>query len=308
MVVDDGVGGDGIVLGPIDLAPGASVGYSGSYNASGFSSTDHVVASGTDVLTQTTPSANAEATCSATPSPFIEVTKQCTDAPAFGQAILFEGTVTNSGNIALLGVKVVDDNGTPGDTSDDVTFPLGDLAPQASANYNGSYTPSSAGPSTNTVVASATGADGSLLESEPASATCEVPPPPDFEGCTPGFWKNSPGSWMGYDPDQLLTSAGFVLPNGVIKNNLGGDSLMDALHYGGGDDLLGAAQNLLRSAVASLLNAAHPDVDFPRTTAEVIAAVNAALATKDRATIIALHSALDADNTLGCPLANDNSF
>jgi hypothetical protein len=306
-VVDDKVGGDGIVLGPIDLGPGDSAPYSGSYSVSGFSSTDHVVASGTDVLTQTTPQDNAEATCSATPSPFIEVTKQCTDAPAFGQPILFDGTVTNSGNIALLGVTVVDDNGTPGDTSDDVTFNLGDLAPLASVNYNGSYTPALAGPSTNTVVASATGADGSLLESESASATCEVPPPPEFEGCTPGFWKNSPGSWVGYSPNQLVGSV-FSLPNGVLNNQLGDDTLMEALNYGGGDNLIGAAQILLRAAVASLLNAAHPDVDFPRTEAEIIAAVNAALATKDRATILALASALDADNNLGCDLANDNSF
>ncbi|VXB08800.1 Conserved repeat domain-containing protein [Pseudomonas sp. 8AS] len=307
-VVDDQVGGDGIVLGPIDLGPGESAPYSGSYNASGFSSIDNVVASGTDVLTQTTPEANADATCSATPSPFIEVTKQCTDAPAFGQAILFDGTVTNSGNIALLGITVVDDNGTPGDVLDDVTFNLGDLAPGATTNYNGSYTPLSAGLHTNTVVAFATGADGSVLESEPANATCEVPPPSDLEGCTPGFWKNSPGSWVGYSPNQLITSV-FSLPNGQINNQLGDDTLMEALNYGGGENLVGAAQNLLRSAVASLLNSTNPEVDdFPLTTAEVIAQVNAALATKDRATILALHAELDGYNNLGCDLPNDNSF
>ncbi|SDH69238.1 conserved repeat domain-containing protein [Pseudomonas benzenivorans] len=298
---------DVTVLGPITLAPGESAPYSGGFSASGSSSTDMVVASGTDLVTGTPVQADASASCAADVLPAIDVTKQCTDAAAFGQAILFDGTVTNSGNVALLGVTVVDDNGTPADPSDDVTFNLGDLAPGASANYNGSYTPSLAGFHTNTVVASASDAVESGPVSATASATCEVPPPPDFEGCTPGFWKNSPGSWVGYSPDQLVSSV-FSLPNGVLANQLGDDTLMEALGYPGGDNLVGAAQILLRAAVASLLNAAHPDVDFPRTEAEIIADVNAALATKDRATILALASELDADNNLGCDLANDNSF
>ncbi|MDP3979069.1 MAG: hypothetical protein Q8P85_13955 [Pseudomonas sp.] len=312
-VVDDNgtpanPGDDVTVLGPISLAPGASAPYSGGFGASGSSSTDVVIASGTDVINGTPVQADASASCAADVLPAIDVTKQCIDAAAFGQAILFDGTVTNTGNVALLGVMVVDDNGTPADPSDDVTFPLGDLAPGASANYNGSYTPLLAGFHTNTVVASA----GDAVESSPVSATadatCEVPPPPpEFEGCTPGFWKNSTGSWVGYSSDQLVGSV-FSLPNGVLANQLGDDTLLEALNYPGGNNLLGAAQILLRAAVASLLNAANPDVEFPRTEAEIIADVNAALATMDRATILALASELDADNNLGCELANDNSF
>ena len=312
-VVDDSgtpanPGDDVIVLGPITLAPGASAPYNGSFAASGASSTDVVVASATDVVTQTAVQAIAQAACEAQVLAAIDVTKQCTDAAAFGDAILFDGTVTNSGNVALLGVIVVDDNGTPADPSDDVTFNLGDLAPGASANYNGSYTPLLAGLHTNTVVASASDAVESSPVSATADATCEVPPPPpEFEGCTPGFWKNSTGSWVGYSPNQLVGSV-FSLPSGVLNNQLGDDSLLEALNYGGGNNLLGAARILLRAAVASLLNAANPDVEFPRTEAEIIAAVNAALATGNRATILALASELDDDNNLGCDLANDNSF
>ncbi|WIO73175.1 Ig-like domain-containing protein [Porticoccaceae bacterium LTM1] len=130
-------------------------------------------------------------------------------------------------------------------------------------------------------------------------------------GCTPGFWKNSLGSWADTDPLVQPTdpiTAWFTLPNGVINNNLGGDTLLDALNYGGGDNLLGAAEILLRAAVASLLNATHVDVDFPWSYMQVINEVNAALATKDRATILALASDLDADNNLGCELPNDSSF
>ena len=314
-VVDDsgtpGVpGDDAIVLGPISLVPGASAAYSGSFSASSAFSTDTVTASGTDVISGSTAQDTAAASCQADVSPAIAVTKQCTDAPAFGEPILFNGTVSNTGNVVLLGVSVVDDNGTPGNPVDDVVFNLGDLAPGASANYNGSYTPALEGPSTNTVVATATDAVQSTPVSSTANATCVVPPPEDFEGCTPGFWKNSVGSWADtpYSPSQRVDSV-FTLPSGVLSNQLGDDTLLQALGYPGGTNLLGAAQILLRAAVASILNATHPDVDdFPRTAAEVIADVNAALATKNRATILALASQLDADNNLGCDLPNDNSF
>ena len=83
-------------------------------------------------------------------------------------------------------------------------------------------------------------------------------------------------------------------------------TLLQALSFKGGSGTLGAAQTLLRAAVAALLNSAHPDVDYPRTTAEVIADVNAALASQDRSTMLNLATALDADNNLGCPL-NGNS-
>ena len=313
-VVDDngtpGVPGDDVtVLGPISLAPGASAPYSGGFGVSGSSSsTDIVTASGSDVLTQTPVQDTATANCQAAVNPVILVTKQCTDAPAFGQAILFDGTVTNGGDVLLLGVTVVDDNGTPADPADDVTFTLGNLAPGATANYNGSYTPVLAGPSTNTVVATAADALESTPVSATDSATCVVPPPA-AEGCTPGFWKNSVGSWAAtpYSPNQRVDSV-FTLPGGVLSAQLGDDTLLQALGYPGGNNLLGAARILLRAAVSSILNATHPDVDFPRTDAQVIADVNAALATQNRATILALASQLDADNNLGCDLPNDNSI
>jgi selenocysteine lyase/cysteine desulfurase len=60
---------------------------------------------------------------------------------------------------------------------------------------------------------------------------------------------------------------------------------------------------LLRAAVASLLNASHPDVSFGASAATVIGAVNAALASGDRATMLSLASDLDARNNAGCPLS-----
>lgn len=79
-------------------------------------------------------------------------------------------------------------------------------------------------------------------------------------------------------------------------------TLRQALSFTGGSGTTGAARILFRAGVAALLNSAHPDVNYPRTTAEVIADVNAALASNDRTTMLNLASELDADNNLGCPL------
>ena len=125
-----------------------------------------------------------------------------------------------------------------------------------------------------------------------------TPPPPDGEGCTPGYWKNHLDSWAatGYSPNQTLAS---VFAN---TGTLGSKTLLEALSFGGGSTLTEKKQILLRAAVASLLNAAHPGVDFDQTTAEVIASVNAALASNNAGTILGLATTLDEENNSGCTL------
>ena len=66
--------------------------------------------------------------------------------------------------------------------------------------------------------------------------------------------------------------------------------------------MTGGAEILLRAAVAALLNASHPGVDYPRSTASVISDVNTALASGNRDTMLTLANSLDADNNQGCPL------
>ena len=131
-------------------------------------------------------------------------------------------------------------------------------------------------------------------EVSPEKCEPPPPPPPGDEGCTPGYWKNHLSSWAGYGPDQTLVSV------------FGGDALegtlLDGLRFGGGPGVTGAKQILLRAAVAALLNSASPGVDYTRTTADVISAVSTALASGDRSTILALATALDTDNNLGCPI------
>jgi uncharacterized repeat protein (TIGR01451 family) len=102
----------------------------------------------------------------------------------------------------------------------------------------------------------------------------DILPPPGGEGCTPGFWKQDQhfDSWVGFLPDQTLESV-FDVPDDLGLDDV---TLLEALSTGGG-----GVNALLRHAVAALLNASSPDVDFDLTVAQVISATNAALASGD---------------------------
>jgi hypothetical protein len=99
-------------------------------------------------------------------------------------------------------------------------------------------------------------------------------------------------------PSQTLESV-FDVPDAYGLDNA---TLVQALSFSGGPDELGAAQILLRAAVAALLNSASPDVDYPLTMAQVITAVNAALASNSRVVMLNLANRLDEYNNYGCPL------
>lgn len=130
------------------------------------------------------------------------------------------------------------------------------------------------------------------------------PPPPPVtgdEGCTPGYWKNHTESWAGtgYSPSQKTNT---VFSGANAFPSLGNQTLLQSLQGGGGSGTLGSAKILLRAAVAALLNAAHPGVDYTRSASQIISDVNAALASNNRNTMLALATRLDDDNNLGCPL------
>jgi hypothetical protein len=115
------------------------------------------------------------------------------------------------------------------------------------------------------------------------------------DGCTPGFWKNHPEDWVGYSPTQLVGSVFDDVPP-----SLGGATLLQALSFGGGSGTEGAARILLRAGVAALLNAAHPEVSYLLSTAQVIDEVSEALASGSRDTILDLADRLDRANNAGC--------
>jgi hypothetical protein len=242
--------------------------------------------------------------CLAPGQPCIDVTKFCTDATIPGGEIHFNGTVRNCGQEALNNVTAKDDRGTPGKTGDDIiVLPSMSLAPGASAPYSGAYTPSSS-PSTDRVTATGTGAATGISVSKTASATCSVAAPGGGQGCTPGYWKQSQhfDSWV---PTGFLTTqtAGSVFSNlGAACPTLAGKTLVDSLQGGGGPSFCKKVRILTRAAVAAVLNAAHLGVSYPRTVADIQAAVNTAIASGKANIVTDLASALDKDNNLGCPL------
>jgi len=103
---------------------------------------------------------------------------------------------------------------------------------------------------------------------------------PRTEGLTPGFWKNHIDQWVGYSPDDTffdVFAVGITIDAGKKSENTN-PTLLEALSAKGGvneeDDVYDA---LVRHAVASLLNAAHPEVEYSMTKQAIIDAVTDAI-------------------------------
>jgi hypothetical protein len=127
----------------------------------------------------------------------------------------------------------------------------------------------------------------------------------EFDGCTPGFWKNLEqhgDEWTGLSPTDTLEDV-FDVPDGLGIDDV---TLIQALGPPADDALNGDGPNgayqLLRHAIAGILNANHPDVDYPFSAAEIIALTNAALLTGDKDTINAQKDEFADANEAGCPL------
>jgi hypothetical protein len=162
----------------------------------------------------------------------------------------------------------------------------------------------------------------------PAPCPENPPPPVCPEGCTPGYWKNHLEAWDGlfipedpntdptlYIPPIPLTPttrldvvfSSLYLPDGSVLDPLSDDTLLDALGYGGGTGVRGAAKILLRQAVAGLLNAAHPGVNWivgPENIWYIQMRVNDVLNAREREDIIILAGRFEGYNELLCPLGN----
>lgn len=120
-------------------------------------------------------------------------------------------------------------------------------------------------------------------------------PPNGDQGCTPGYWKNLRKHLAAW------TAAGFA-PGDDFDTVFGVNAftpditLEQALNLGGG-----GLNKLARHAVAALLSAAHPDVNYPLTLAQVIALVQSAISDPEPEA-----TQLDTFNNLGCPLNGGN--
>ncbi len=117
-----------------------------------------------------------------------------------------------------------------------------------------------------------------------------------FEGLSHGYWKNHTGDWAptSFTATQTLESV-FDIPDSFGLDNA---TLLAALGFKGGDTLAEKAQLLLMQAVAAVLNAAHPNIDYPLTVSQIVTQVNTALGgTADD--ILTLKNTLDGYNNLG---------
>jgi hypothetical protein len=198
---------------PDALLPGECVDYTGSYQPAGagaalcgpFTDTITVTARATsdsagNIIVGTPPVTNTDpcydenfvssgprppvtATCNVCNNPCIDATKTCPSTVAAGStSIPFSGIVTNCGNVPLTNVRVVDDNGTPGNAADDITITLPDIPVGGSVPYSGTHTIAAGfcGPFTDRIVASGTSVCGGAVNSPARSCTTEVPCPPQI--------------------------------------------------------------------------------------------------------------------------------
>ena len=123
------------------------------------------------------------------------------------------------------------------------------------------------------------------------------------QGCTPGYWKNSPGTWPAPfhpAPGPSIKVALELTESACVDAELLEITLGDALALKGG-----GVNALLRHAAAGLLNAYALPSFYP---SALVWDVSQALLDCDPDEIEALKNMLAAANEAGCPLANDNSI
>jgi len=133
------------------------------------------------------------------------------------------------------------------------------------------------------------------------------------EGCSPGYWKHVDkhlASWeaAGFDPDQSFESVfGRVIEVRVKKKDqISGlptepdPTLIQALNAPGG-----GINALARQAVAALLNADSPDVEYSLSSGEVILIFQVAFEVGSKSAFEAAKNAFEGRNELGCPLNED---
>ena len=114
------------------------------------------------------------------------------------------------------------------------------------------------------------------------------------DGCTPGFWKQcaSRNARLARRRTAQWLEAG-IQPSGSMSAAFGTSVFGNLTLCQGANQTGGGVGKLARHGTAALLNASHPDVNYPLTPAEVIARVQAGDA-----------DTLATFNELGCPLTS----
>jgi hypothetical protein len=112
--------------------------------------------------------------------------------------------------------------------------------------------------------------------------------PSGGQGCTPGYWRQEQhfDSWVNYSPSDYYD------PTFGVDGSF--ETLLDAVWARGGGE-----KALARHAVAALLSASSPDVDYAFTVGEIMAMVQAAY---DSGDFEYAKNQFEYQNELGCPL------
>jgi len=214
--------------------------------------------------------------------PSVEIVKSGPSEAAVGDEITYSFTINNtssSDSPDLLIDSIVDN--VIGDLSAEASGAGCDtLAQGSSCNFNVNYTIDAGDPSplVNTVVVHYHPAEFPNDITDDDSHTLNIIQL-EFAGCTPGFWKNNiEGVWETYAPTNEFINVFGVSSFSIGKGKKGvlDPNLLEALNANGG-----GIDALARHAVAALLNAAHGDVAYPWTEAQIISAVQAAFASED---------------------------
>jgi hypothetical protein len=192
--------------------------------------------------------------------PCIELVKTGPNTAEPGETITYHFWVYNCGDVGLYGDAQVYDPvlGTgaiwsgPLDIGDSAVFDETFTLPDECEDF------------TNT--ASAGASEYPEIGDESSWTVDVICPPPGDEGCTPGYWRQPQHSWAdtGFSrDDDFDTTFGTDYFDPDIP-------LGEAIWARGG-----GVNKVARHGTAALLSVAHPDVDYPLSEAEVIAAVQA---------------------------------
>ncbi len=161
---------NGPVIGPITLAPGASINFSGSYTAplSCCEIVDTLTASGQGRCSGTRVTATASALCPLLSTPRITVTRVCPPSPVpVGGVFTYSGSVSNAGDVVLTNVFVLS---SQPNANTSVLGPI-ELAPGETKMFSGSYTVT-AGSDPATDAVTARGTDTCQGQTVNATANC----------------------------------------------------------------------------------------------------------------------------------------
>ena len=122
-----------------------------------------------------------------------------------------------------------------------------------------------------------------------------------FEGCSVGFWRPNVDAWepTNKDPDETIFET-FEVPEGDIPFTPTDATLIDGLQVGAANPITPEWRGFVRQAIAAILNAQHPEVNYPLTPEEVKSRFQSVIENLDLRD--AVESELDAFNDLDCPL------